>query len=113
MRKILFSLSSLCLVILLAGCQQSNDRSCPETIEYSNLLNDSVQEELSVIMSSAGISDERQEIFFEHVDQFNSCLLYTSLSEFLDRAHLLTTRKRAVVLPCGSRALSERIGGNR
>ena len=86
MRKILFSLSSLCLVILLAGCQQSNDRSCPETIEYSNLLNDSVQEELSVIMSSAGISDERHEIFFEHVDQFNSTVSTEGLAgEFVQK----------------------------
>ena len=86
MRKILFSLSSLCLVILLAGCQQSNDRSCPETIEYSNLLNDSVQEELSVIMSSAGISDERQEIFFEHVDQFKSTVSTEGLAgEFVQK----------------------------
>ena len=37
-------------------------------------------------MSSAGISDERQEIFFEHVDQFNSTVSTEGLAgEFVQK----------------------------
>ena len=43
-----------------------------EEIKYSNLVSASVQDDLKEIMAASGISNERQAVFFSHVDRFNA-----------------------------------------
>jgi hypothetical protein len=51
-----------------------------------------VQEELSGIMSDAGISEERQNVFFEHVNDFNSIVSEGSLVTEYEQAPIQDTK---------------------
>ena len=65
----------LCLVLVLTGCKITNDtdeQPYIEQINYSNLIDTSVQKQLAEIMNSADISPIRQQVFFDHVNQFNN-----------------------------------------
>lgn len=65
----------LCLVLVLTGCKITNDtdeQPYIEQINYSNLIDTSVQKQLAEIMNSADISPMRQQVFFDHVNQFNN-----------------------------------------
>ena len=65
----------LCLVLVLTGCKITNDtdeQPYIEQINYSNLIDTSVQKQLAEIMNSADISPVRQQVFFDHVNQFNN-----------------------------------------
>ena len=68
-------LIALCLVLVLTGCKITNDtdeQPYIEQINYSNLIDTSVQKQLAEIMNSADISPMRQQVFFDHVNQFNN-----------------------------------------
>ena len=68
-------LIALCLVLVLTGCKITNDtdeQPYIEQINYSNLIDTSVQKQLAEIMNSADISPVRQQVFFDHVNQFNN-----------------------------------------
>ena len=73
-------LIALCMILVLTGCKITNDtdeQPYIEQINYSNLIDTSVQKQLAEIMNSADISPVRQQVFFDHVNQFN----YTVSSE--------------------------------
>ncbi len=88
MKKTGLILSVLTLSMLVTGCQStgSNHDANPNTqqeqdtqqaqntqlanVAYSNLVEPETQKELSIIMEKAGISADRQEVFFDHVNQF-------------------------------------------
>ena len=68
-------LSALCMILVLTGCKITNDtdeQPYIEQINYSNLIDTSVQKQLAEIMNSADISPVRQQVFFDHVNQFNN-----------------------------------------
>ena len=64
------------LLIVTLCCNACSDKKesgkKEEGIKYSNLVSDSVQNTLKEIMSESGISNDRQQMFFSHVDQFNA-----------------------------------------
>ncbi len=78
--KMLILSLALCMGTALTGCQRAAEQLPLETITYSNLAEPAVQEELAELMSGAGISEERQWVFFDHVDQFNSAVSKESLA---------------------------------
>ena len=68
-------LIALCMILVLTGCKITNDtdeQPYIEQINYSNLIDTSVQKQLAEIMNSADISPVRQQVFFDHVNQFNN-----------------------------------------
>lgn len=68
-------LIALCMILVLTGCKITNDtdeQPYIEQINYSNLMDTSVQKQLAEIMNSADISPMRQQVFFDHVNQFNN-----------------------------------------
>ena len=68
-------LIALCMILVLTGCKITNDtdeQPYIEQINYSNLIDTSVQKQLAEIMNSADISPMRQQVFFDHVNQFNN-----------------------------------------
>ena len=85
-------LGALCLTIALTGCQQRVEQPFLETIEYSNLLDGSVQEALSVIMTDAGISEERRQVFFGHVEQFNDSVSQGGLASGFEQKEIAETK---------------------
>lgn len=73
----------LCLLgvlicIVVSGCgkkdeaQPDNEQEFLSQVELSYMADADTQELVGNAMSDAGISDERQQIFFQRVDQFNS-----------------------------------------
>lgn len=73
----------LCLLGVLicigvSGCgkkdeaQPDNEQEFLSQVEFSYMADADTQELVGNAMSDAGISDERQQIFFQRVDQFNS-----------------------------------------
>ena len=68
-------LIALCMILVLTGCKITNDtdeQPYIEQINYRNLIDTSVQKQLAEIMNSADISPVRQQVFFDHVNQFNN-----------------------------------------
>lgn len=51
------------------------------TIQTSNLTDTASRAELDAVMESAGVSEERRTVFWEHVDQFNQCEGITGLTD--------------------------------
>lgn len=89
-RMLVFGLA-LCMGLVLTGCQKPADQQFLETIEYSNVVGPAVQKELAEVMSDAGISEERQRVFFNHVDQFNSAVSPEGLAEGFEQSKILET----------------------
>ena len=76
MKKQYFVLPALCLMLTAAGCQphESADPSVTPsagTVEYTNLVETDLQNELSRMMAEAGISEIHRQIFFDQVNYFN------------------------------------------
>lgn len=81
MRKTIVALLGA-LFLVVSGCQKGDtpevilppvsDQPPLEQITYSNLGEESVRKELDQIMADAGIEDARRQVFFDHVEQFNS-----------------------------------------
>lgn len=90
--KMLILSLALCMGTVLAGCQRAAEQLPLETVTYSNLTEPAVQEELAELMSGAGVSEERQRIFFDHVDQFNSAVSQESLAAGFEQADFLEPR---------------------
>ena len=71
-------LLGLLICIGISGCgkkdetQPDNEKEFLSQVEFSYMADADTQELVGNAMSAAGISDERQQIFFQRVDQFNS-----------------------------------------
>ncbi len=83
------------VLLLSTGCS-SGESPLPDGLKrgdmvlYSNLT--SGQEETGQWMSEAGISDERIEIFFAHVNQFNEVMPAEWLTEYVEEKQILDTK---------------------
>ena len=89
MRKRAFAvLMILYLAAIFVGCGKEKEQFIPTTVEYSNLLDDSVREELAAVMTDAKISQIRQQVFFDHVEQFNSAVSTDGLAADFVQAEL-------------------------
>ena len=88
----------LCLILLLSGCHASAEQSDVLLIEYTNLLDASVCEDLSALMTKAGISNLRQQIFFRHVDQFNNAVSQEGLAKGFEQTNALESRYDSYVM---------------
>ena len=91
MRKIayIFYWSILLFMLVLAGCNNSNTKTFDGTLAYSNLLDSSVQEQLADIMRTAGISELRQQVFFDHVNQFNRTVSTEGMAAGFEEKNIL------------------------
>lgn len=93
MRSILLSLSYIVILAGLSGCGKKDDVQQPDVqeflteAEFSYLIDANSQEVVRKAMTDAGISDFRQQVFFEHVDQFNY-IIKDKLAEGFQRAEI-------------------------
>ena len=93
MKKQFLTASLFCLTLLLASCGGRHaEETTPSTqapapvgtsvaIEYSNLSSQEDQEDLARLMDTVQISRERQEAFFDHVDQINALMTQEQLTQ--------------------------------
>ena len=65
-------LSVLLVVSLLSACSPKSPDAESSSIRYSNLASDEIQKQVSQMMNAASISADRQKVFFDHVEYFNS-----------------------------------------
>ena len=76
--RMVLCLLGLLICIGISGCgkkdetQPDNEKEFLSQVEFSYMADADTQELVGNAMSDAGISDERQQIFFQRVDQFNS-----------------------------------------
>ncbi len=73
MKKIVVLFLAVLLILSLAACADNS------VIEYNNIVSSDTQDELAQIMTLANISAERQQVFFNHVNHFNSIINEKSL----------------------------------
>lgn len=103
MKKVGLMISILTLTLLAAGCQgteqttqqteqttQQEQNTQDTKIAYSNLVDLETQKEVSALMDQAGISPERQKVFFDHVNQFNQTVGTNDLVEGFSEENVLT-----------------------
>ena len=78
--KKLSLLLSICLLFLLVGCKGETPTTQTKQIEflqkveyetYCNLVDKDLQSKLSTVFTSSGVTEQRQNVFFDHVNQFN------------------------------------------
>ena len=70
-------MTALIIISAFAGCGKTETDS---KVMYSNLTSQDMQNKLTEMMSSAGISTERQNVLLEHINQFNSTINPKSLA---------------------------------
>lgn len=81
-------LAVLSLTLLLTGCGPKKDPSeagDSQTVMYSNLNDQKSRDKLTELLDGAGISKERQEVFFAHLDQFNEAVPPEMLTEQMEQ----------------------------
>ena len=88
MKRIFKTLFITLLAFALFGCSTPNkevepEQPWPTEVTYSNLSDEAARNLLIELMNKADISDHRQEVLFEHIDQINSLLEPNELSEGL------------------------------
>ena len=85
MKRIRLLAGVLCMALAAAGCgaqeaEPSTEATVPQKagtsveIEYSNLVEPQIQQELGQLMTSAHIGQDQQKVLFSHVDQINELL---------------------------------------
>ena len=79
MKKYIFTASVLCLTLFASGCgaKVTEEPIASDNIEniiYTNITTENDKKILTTLMDNAGISKERQNILFEHTEQFNSAV---------------------------------------
>lgn len=83
-KKLTLMLAVLMLVVSMVACGQNGKKEIPVGT-VSHLVGEQSQEILDAYMNSAGISEERRKVFFDHVRQFNeavnSSVLYDSFTQ--------------------------------
>lgn len=62
-------------IMLVIGCgnQEASEETDTMIVYASNLTDEASVEELDTIMEASGISQERRDVFWNHVKQFNEC----------------------------------------
>ena len=83
---------TLIAAVVCTGCGNNTSKTSMEEIKFSNMVAPAVQEELAEIMTDAGISAERQDVFFEHVNDFNSIVSQDSLAVEYEQAAIKDTK---------------------
>ena len=101
----------LCVALIvsaLAGCGgkdgPAEQRPAAGTVEYTNLNDSASRQLLERLLSDAGVSEERMEDFFSHVDRFNDSVSAEWLTQGFETAGIRrqsTTRMRCRI--CGQR----------
>ena len=93
MKKILcLCIYLCCLTFVLSGCGHPVEEHSHRTVEYSNLTDEATRSELAQLMSEAGISEERQKVFFDHVEQFNGAVSHDGLTQGFEQADFTETK---------------------
>lgn len=89
MKKQLIKPFILCGVMITAlaftACgkdtEKTDDREWPENVTYSNLNDQSSRDLLTKLMTEAGVTNEKQNVLFKHVDQINELLTPEELTD--------------------------------
>lgn len=81
-------LAALCLAFITAGCSSVKEQEILKNIKYSNLAEKAVQDTLKGVMGDAGISKQRQEVFFDYVDKFNAAVSEDALAKGYEEAEI-------------------------
>ena len=92
MKRFLIVILIMCFGIFLVGCGEESKQPASGQITFSNLVETSIQDEVSALMDGAGVSDARQAVFFEHVNQFNNVVPAKSLTKGYESAGILDTK---------------------
>lgn len=95
MKKGKFLFALMAMLILLASCGKSDEpmAEMPETesqqknaVSVSNLVGKESQDRVNALLEAAGVTEERRDSFFVHVDQFNQSVDNSSLAaDFVER----------------------------
>lgn len=81
-------LAALSLSLILTGCGQEKDPGeigGDPTVMYTNLADQKSRDKLTELLDGAGISKERQEVFFGHLDQFNEAVPAEMLTDGMEQ----------------------------
>lgn len=98
----------LVLMLILTGCStspanengsasdgsgsSSAEGSAPENslmMEYTNLNSEETRQQVDAILEAAGVSEQRRQVFFDHVEQFNSTVDASLLADAFQTADIL------------------------
>ena len=88
-KKLTLMLAVLMLVVSTVACGQNGKKEIPVGT-VSHLVGEQSQEILDAYMKSAGISEERRKVFFDHVRQFNEAVDSSVLYDAFTQADPLT-----------------------
>lgn len=88
-KKLTLMLAVLMLVVSTVACGQNGKKEIPVGT-VSHLAGEQSQEILDAYMKSAGISEERRKVFFDHVRQFNEAVNSSVLYDAFTQADPLT-----------------------
>lgn len=92
-KRLVTGFMAITLLFSMAGCGASDeDTSVLEKVKYSNLVEQEIQDNLAGAMTDAGISDERQKVFFDHVNQFNEAVSREGLTTEFEEGEILFTK---------------------
>lgn len=85
-------LCTLLGVSIFAGCGVAEQRPALDRIEYTNLNDRASRELLQELLSDAGVSDRRIQVFFCRVGHFNDSVKQEWLTDGFEEAGLLYTK---------------------
>ena len=85
-------LCTLLGISIFAGCGVAEQRPALDRIEYTNLNDRASRELLQELLSDAGVSDRRIQVFFCRVGHFNDSVKQEWLTDGFEEAGLLYTK---------------------
>lgn len=77
MKKIKCVISVLVTMVVFASCGKVNQNQSVEhsgEVAFSNLVGEKSQKQVAEILETAGVSLDRREVFFSHVNQYNEAV---------------------------------------
>ncbi len=95
MKKWMLTLTALCLALTVVGCGQKDtgtEQPPLQEVTYSNLADEETRNQAKEMMAGAGITPEQIQVFFDHVEQFNSTVRPDELTDGFETRGILETK---------------------